>query len=256
MNYTEGNLEGCRDMLLHPSMVPGLADTGAHVGSMQDAMNATYLLTYVSAPTRSACTALLINMAVAATLTADRRCAQWVRDRERLTGRPGIPLEKAVQIHTWNAAEVCGFVDRGQIRVGMKADVNVIDLENLAIHEPVVESFVDSFEKMVESDAKRWVQEVSGYELTIISGIVTHEGGVPSGALPGRLVRNPRTAAVREAGRVTEVDLEEVLAGRGAAARPLIGRGSLDKDGWEGDGPPSSAVLEAREDIVVEMKEM
>ena len=51
MNYTEGNLEGCRDMLLHPSMVPGLADTGAHVGSMQDAMNATYLLTYVSAPT-------------------------------------------------------------------------------------------------------------------------------------------------------------------------------------------------------------
>ena len=51
MNYTEGNLEGCRDMLLHPSMVPGLADTGAHVGSMQDAMNATYLLTYVSAST-------------------------------------------------------------------------------------------------------------------------------------------------------------------------------------------------------------
>ena len=45
-------------------------------------------------------------------------------------------------------------------------------------------------------------------------------------------------------------------AGRGAAARPLIGRGSLDKDGWEGDGPPSSAVLEAREDIVVEMKQM
>ena len=38
-----------------------------------------------------------------------------MRDRERLTGRPGIPLEKAVQIHTWNAAEVCGFVDRGQI---------------------------------------------------------------------------------------------------------------------------------------------
>ena len=150
-------------------------------------------------------------MTVAATLTADRRCAQWVRDRERLTGRPGIPLEKAVQIHTWNAAEVCGFVDRGQIRVGMKADVNVIDLDNLAIHEPVVESFVDSFEKMVESDAKRWVQEVSGYELTIISGIVTHEGGVPSGALPGRLVRNPRTAAVREAGQVTEVDLEELL---------------------------------------------
>ena len=75
----------------------------------------------------------------------------------------------------------------------------------------VRKSFVDSFEKMVESDAKRWVQEVSGYELTIISGIVTHEGGVPSGALPGRLVRNPRTAAVREAGQVTEVDLEELL---------------------------------------------
>ena len=66
MNYTEGNLEGCRDMLLHPSMVPGLADTGAHVGSMQDAMNATYLLTYVSAPTLG----LALLMTVAATLTA------------------------------------------------------------------------------------------------------------------------------------------------------------------------------------------
>ena len=36
MNYTEGNLEGCRDMLLHPSMVPGLADTGAQLALDQD----------------------------------------------------------------------------------------------------------------------------------------------------------------------------------------------------------------------------
>ena len=204
-------------MLLHPCMVPGLADTGAHVGSMQDAMNATFLLSY------------------------------WVRDRERLTGRPGIPLETAVKLHTWNAAEVCGMTDRGMIRAGMKADVNVIDLENLVIHEPVVVNDLPT-------DAKRWIQDVSGYEIIIISGKVTYENNRPTGALPGRLVRNPRTQHVRDAGKVQELDLGDVLAGRTAARRPLIGRGSVDRDGWEGDGPPSGAVLDAREDIVVEMK--
>eukprot|EP01043_Picozoa_sp_COSAG02_P001694 COSAG02_NODE_36_length_48934_cov_144.851029_19_plen_560_part_00 len=219
MNYTEGNLDGCREMLLHPCTVPGLADTGAHVGSMQDAMNATYLLSY------------------------------WVRDRERLTGRPGIPLETAVKLHTWDAAEVCGMLDRGMIRPGMKADVNVIDLEKLTIHPPRVVNDLPT-------DAKRWVQDVSGYDLIVIAGQVTYEHNQPTGALPGRLVRNPRTQHVRDAGEVQQLDLDEVLAGRSAAHRPLIGRGSLDQDGWAGEGPPSTAVLDAREAIVVEMKQL
>mmetsp|Transcript_56124 Transcript_56124/g.144849 ORF Transcript_56124/g.144849 Transcript_56124/m.144849 type:complete len:119 (+) Transcript_56124:2-358(+) len=40
--------------------------------------------------------------------------------------------------------------------------------------------------------AGRWLQEVKGYRLTVVSGRATYRDGVPTGILPGRLVRNPR----------------------------------------------------------------
>jgi len=36
---------------------------------------------------------------------------------------------------------------------------------------------------------KRMIQEADGYAVPIISGVVTYRDGVPTGALPGRLVR-------------------------------------------------------------------
>ena len=41
--------------------------------------------------------------------------------------------------------------------------------------------------------AARWVQEVSGYDMTVCAGVITFVNGVPTGALPGTLVRNPLT---------------------------------------------------------------
>ena len=72
-NYESGNLDDVREMMLHPRTVIGLADSGAHVGGQQDSANCTYLLSY------------------------------WVRDRERLTGKPGLPLELAVK----NCEQMC-----------------------------------------------------------------------------------------------------------------------------------------------------
>ena len=38
-------------------------------------------------------------------------------------------------------------------------------------------------------DKARWDQQVVGYDLTIVSGVVTFEGGVHTGAMPGSLIR-------------------------------------------------------------------
>ena len=42
----------------------------------------------------------------------------------------------------------------------------------------------------------RWVQGVVGYELTLCNGVPTFEDGLPTGALPGRLAKNPRATGV------------------------------------------------------------
>ena len=36
LNYVDGNLDGCHEMLVHPHTVPGLGDGGAHVGTICD----------------------------------------------------------------------------------------------------------------------------------------------------------------------------------------------------------------------------
>ena len=41
---------------------------------------------------------------------------------------------------------------------------------------------------------RRLVQDAKGYVATVCSGVVTFEGGAPTGAMPGQLVRGPRSA--------------------------------------------------------------
>jgi N-acyl-D-amino-acid deacylase len=151
-NYVDGDFEALREMMLHPSTVLGLSDGGAHCGLICDASMPTYLLTH------------------------------WVRDRER---GERIPLEQVVRMQTHNTASVYGFDDRGTLEVGKKADVNVIDLEALYLHAP--EMIHD-----LPAGGRRLTQRVDGYRYTICGGEVTWQDGVPTGAMPGRLVRGRR----------------------------------------------------------------
>jgi len=64
----------------------------------------------------------------------------------------------------------------------MKADLNVIDLDNLRLHAP--EMVFD-----LPADGRRFVQRVDGYKYTVVSGEVTFEDGQPTGAMPGKVVR-------------------------------------------------------------------
>ena len=115
----------------------------------------------------------------------------WARDRQgqRMT------IAETVKSLTADTARVVGLKDRGRLAVGYKADLNVIDFERLALHAPEV-----VFD--LPAGGRRLDQKATGYVATIVSGEIIAEDGVPTGALPGRLVRGaqamPTTAAVAE----------------------------------------------------------
>ena len=102
LNYTEGNLDAAREMLLHPTSAFGLGDGGAHAGQTCDASTTTYMLSF------------------------------WARDRKH----DRIPLETAVHKITGATAALFGLGDRGVLAPGKKADVNLIDFERLQLRRP------------------------------------------------------------------------------------------------------------------------
>ena len=150
-NYTEMNYDAVYTMLQHPQALPGLSDGGAHVGTICDASFPTYLLSY------------------------------WTRDRPA-KGRPGIELPRAIQMLTADGADYLGLQDRGRLRVGMKADINIIDYHQLSLGVP----------KMINdlpAGGQRLLQPVSGYRATFVSGEQVIENDQVLAARPGRLVR-------------------------------------------------------------------
>lgn len=100
---------------------------------------------------------------------------EWLR-HGRLT------LERAVQAMTGDCAAAVGLSDRGQLVPGAKADLNILDLDRLRLHAPRVQADLPA-------SGKRLTQRADGYVLTMVSGQITYRDGVPTGALPGRLVR-------------------------------------------------------------------
>ena len=67
-----------------------------------------------------------------------------------------------------------GITDRGVLRPGAYADVNVIDLDGLALEVP---ELVHDF----PTGAGRYVQRSRGYASTIVNGEVFVEHGTPTG---------------------------------------------------------------------------
>jgi N-acyl-D-aspartate/D-glutamate deacylase len=154
LNYSNFDFGPIRDMLLHPHAVLGLGDGGAHCGLICDAGTPTFMLTH------------------------------WVRDRRR---GERIPLEFAVRRQTGDTARFYGFHDRGVLAPGMRADVNVIDFERLALTAP--EMVYD-----LPAQGRRLIQGATGYRMTVKSGTPIFESGEATGALPGRLVRGTQAA--------------------------------------------------------------
>jgi len=84
---------------------------------------------------------------------------------------------------------VVGLTDRGRLASGMRADINVIDLDRLRLGTPhIVHDLPEG--------GRRLMQRAEGYAATIVNGAVTYRDGTPTGTLPGRLVRGPQPAAL------------------------------------------------------------
>ncbi len=149
LNYVGENHDVIYDMLTHPVAINGLSDGGAHVRMICDASIPTYLLTH------------------------------WARDRQR---GPKISVEEAVRLQTSATAEVIGLTDRGVIAPGKRADINIINFDALTLHPPHTADDLPA-------GGRRILQSASGYEATIVHGVVTRRHGVDTGERPGRLVR-------------------------------------------------------------------
>jgi N-acyl-D-aspartate/D-glutamate deacylase len=151
-NYAERDFATIREMLLHPHTVPGLGDAGAHCGMICDGSMPTYLVSH------------------------------WGRD----VADP-LPLEWLVNQQTRETAALVGLEDRGVLAPGYRADLNLIDEDELGILAP----------EMVQdlpAGGTRYVQRATGYRTTLVAGEVTFQDGEPTGALPGTLVRGAQPA--------------------------------------------------------------
>jgi len=148
LNYPILNhqLSAVEEMLDNELVTLGLADAGAHVGQIMDTSQPTFLLTY------------------------------WVRERQKWS------LPEAIRRLTSDTADLFGFADRGRIKVGGYADLNVIDFEGLSLPQP---EYVND----LPGGAGRYIQGASGYDYTIVNGNVFMDHGEHAGALDGRLVR-------------------------------------------------------------------
>jgi N-acyl-D-aspartate/D-glutamate deacylase len=156
-NIFDGSLEPSLAMMKSEATIVGLGDGGAHYGLICDSSYPTFMLAY------------------------------WGRDR---TKGEKLSVSFIVKSLTQDTAHAVGLDDRGLLKPGYKADLNLIDFDALQLHVPTVAHDLPS-------GGKRLTQSADGYRATIKSGQVTYRDGKPTGALPGRLVRGARSAAGR-----------------------------------------------------------
>lgn len=97
-----------------------------------------------------------------------RVLARFVRDKQIL------PLETAIAAMTSRAAKHMGFSDRGNITVGMKADLVLFDPDGIQDHAGIRNGQLLS----------------SGIHSVWVNGRPALEDGKPTGLLPGRVLRN------------------------------------------------------------------
>ena len=153
------NRESLATYLTLDAVVPGLGDAGAHVGQICDADATTFVLGY------------------------------WARDRGVLS------VPEAVRKLSSQSAQILGLRERGEIRPGWYADLNVFDVERLASHYP---TYVNDF----PGGKGRFIVRSDGYAATIVNGQIVVEDGDHTGARPGTvLATSPAERRVAPAAR-------------------------------------------------------
>ena len=150
--YAEQSRDPLYEMLTHPLTVMGGSDSGAHMRTICDASVQTFML------------------------------IDWVRDRTE-DDPYHLPIELVVKKQSRDTARLFGMHDRGTLELGMKADLNLIDLGALSIEKP--EMIHD-----LPADMPRLMQTAHGYVASLVSGEVVQENGEATEARPGKVVRS------------------------------------------------------------------
>jgi N-acyl-D-aspartate/D-glutamate deacylase len=134
------------EVMRSPHTVMTFSDSGAHVGQISDASIQTHLL------------------------------GHWVRNEQAFT------LEEGVRMITAEPAIAWGFTERGLVRSGYVADLNVFDPDTVAPAVPEVRTDLPA-------KARRFIQHAEGFRATVVGGEILFRDGIHTGALPGRLLR-------------------------------------------------------------------
>lgn len=148
LNYVDGSHDSIFEMYSHPHTIAGLSDAGAHVKLICDASLTTYSLTH------------------------------WVRSRSR---GERLPLEFVVNKLTARNADLHRLHDRGRIAPGLRADINVIDLDSLSLDLP-------QMQWDLPTGAGRLSQSAHGYDATFVAGVQTITHDEDTNERPGRLL--------------------------------------------------------------------
>ena len=135
------------ELFKNKNIFPSLGDAGAHVSQFIDAGWSTFVLSH------------------------------WLRDKQIYSVGEGI------RRLTSGPARVIGLTDRGTLEVGKRADVNVIDFENVTeLHPEMAADF--------PGGAKRYIQKARGYKATLINGEVNLMDDELTGARAGKVLRH------------------------------------------------------------------
>jgi N-acyl-D-amino-acid deacylase len=126
---------------------PGLGDAGAHVSQIMDAGWSSFMLSH------------------------------WYRN----TGYYSLP--KVIQKMTSGPAKVVGLSDRGTLKEGMRADINVFDADTVSERQP---ELVNDF----PGGAPRYIQKSMGFKATIVNGQVSLLDGELTGTRAGQVLRH------------------------------------------------------------------
>jgi len=141
------NMKAVGDLISKGDVLPGLGDAGAHVGQVMDSGWCSFVLSH------------------------------WVRQENLFS------VEEAVRRMTSAPARIIGLTDRGKLAAGLRADVNVIDLERVSERMP---EFVHDF----PGGAGRFIQRAQGYLATICNGEIMLEADELLGTRSGRVLRS------------------------------------------------------------------
>ena len=141
------SLKELGDLFKSEHIFPSLGDAGAHVSQIMDAGWPSFVLSH------------------------------WIRDAKLYS------LEEGIRRLTSGPARVLGLNDRGTLKAGMKADVNVFDPAAVAERQP---ELVHDF----PGGAPRYIQKSLGYKTTLVNGTVTLVDGEHVGERAGRVLRH------------------------------------------------------------------